>query len=275
MTVPPVDDGGAPLPHRVLVADDVADERFLVRRTLERTGSFEVVAEAIDGADAVRLAAETRPALALLDLAMPNMDGLQALDRIRQVSPETVVVVLSSFGRQRMAPTVRDAGAAGYLEKGLEPEHLVEGLLGILADAHQPHAADPTAQPGEQLARTVLNGVLSAPAAARRFVDEALDSWGLDHLSDTAKLLTSELVTNAVTHAESDLELTLLLRGGFLRVEVYDRADSDPHQRNASDDATGGRGLALVDALATEWGTDDAGQGKVVWFEVAQDADGL
>jgi CheY-like chemotaxis protein len=256
-------------PHRVLVADDVADERYLVRRALERTGAFEVVAEADNGAAAVELAAATQPAVALLDLAMPDMDGLQAIVRIREVSPATIVVVLSSFGRQRMEPTSLDAGAAAYLEKGLDPEHLADGLLSIIATAGGPPPTPGTPDPF--VARTVLTAALTAPGIARGFADKTLQEWHLEHLSETVVLLTSELVTNAVTHAESDLELTLQLVDGFLRVEVYDRSNTDPQQRSPALDVPGGRGIALVDALASAWGTEDAGLGKVVWFQVAQD----
>lgn len=259
-------------PHRVLVADDVADERYLVRRALERSGAFEVVAEADTGLRAVELAADVQPALALLDLAMPDMDGLQALTRIREVSPDTVVVVLSSFGRQRMDATARHAGAAAYLQKGIDPERLADGLLAIMASGHTA-APEPAQARDRHVGRTLLTSATSSPAQARHFVERTLLDWGYPGLVDTAILLTSELVTNAVMHAESDLELTLQLVNGFLRVEVYDREDRAVRPRDAGDEATSGRGLALVDALATSWGTDDVDLGKVVWFEVPQRPD--
>src|SRR5437764_11942432 len=93
---------------RVLIADDVQDLRSMLRLALELSGRFAVVAEAMNGAHAVDLAAMYKPDLALLDLSMPTLDGLEALPRILQVSPETKVVVLSGFEQTPMpavAPT--------------------------------------------------------------------------------------------------------------------------------------------------------------------------
>src|SRR3954454_8878933 len=77
---------------RVLLVDDLADIRLVMRLLLEADGRAEVVGEAADGAEAVRLAAELRPDAVVLDLRMPGMDGVQALPLIREASPGTVVV---------------------------------------------------------------------------------------------------------------------------------------------------------------------------------------
>ena len=92
---------------RVLIADDVQDLRSMLRLALELSGRFTVVAEAMNGAHAVDLAAMYKPDLALLDLSMPTLDGLEALPRILEVSPETKVVVLSGFEEARMAYLAR------------------------------------------------------------------------------------------------------------------------------------------------------------------------
>src|SRR5207237_7080541 len=89
---------------RVLIADDVQDLRSMLRLALELSGRFTVVAEAMNGAHAVELATMYKPDLALLDLSMPALDGLEALPRILEASPATKVVVLSGFEEARMAP---------------------------------------------------------------------------------------------------------------------------------------------------------------------------
>ena len=104
--------------RRVLIADDVADLRILLRMALEETGVFAVVAEAADGAEAVEAAAAHTPDLVVLDLSMPVLDGLEALPLILEVAPEACVVVLSGFAASRMAGRALEAGAIAYFEKG-------------------------------------------------------------------------------------------------------------------------------------------------------------
>lgn len=105
---------------RVLVADDTDDIRRLLKIVLELDGRFEVVAEAGDGAAAVEACSAYRPEVVLLDLAMPVMDGLQALGELRRIwpTPPPRVVVLSGFVAELAAQRALDLGADAYLEKG-------------------------------------------------------------------------------------------------------------------------------------------------------------
>jgi PAS domain S-box-containing protein len=116
---------------RVLLAEDSPDVRMLLRRQLEKGGACDVVGEAVDGAEAVRLAEQLQPDVVLLDLSMPQMDGLQALPLIRRAAPEARVIVMSGFAEQQMADQVLAAGADRYVEKGLRmnPAGLIQGLL--------------------------------------------------------------------------------------------------------------------------------------------------
>lgn len=116
----------------MVLVDDVAEYRLLLRIVLEQDGRFAVVAEAGDGSEAVRLAAEERPDLMLLDIAMPVLDGLQAIPQIRLASPETVIVALSGFARANLEAEVLARGASAYLEKGDAPEVVVAALLALV-----------------------------------------------------------------------------------------------------------------------------------------------
>jgi len=108
----------------------------------------------------------------------------------------------------------------------------------------------------------------ASAAVARRFVRDVLDAWGAGEFEDAAVLLTSELVTNALLHARSPAELHVRLAGGRLRVGVSDRTPVLPVRKRYGKEAATGRGLLLVETLASAWGTDRNGDGKEVWFEL-------
>jgi DNA-binding NarL/FixJ family response regulator len=103
---------------RVLICDDVAMLRELMRYELEEDDDVVVVGEADNGVDGVRLAEELRPDVVLLDLAMPGIDGLEALTLMRAVPEPPVVLVHSGFDAATMRERVLALGAADYLEKG-------------------------------------------------------------------------------------------------------------------------------------------------------------
>jgi len=101
--------------------------------------------------------------------------------------------------------------------------------------------------------------------AAREFVASTLEDWGWTEHVATAVLLTSELVANAVIHAQSDIEVTI--RGErSLRVQVSDESSEQLSPVRLGN----GRGLRLVDTLAASWGVNPEGRGKSVWFELAR-----
>jgi anti-anti-sigma factor len=110
----------------------------------------------------------------------------------------------------------------------------------------------------------------TAPAAARLFVRETLQHWQLDppdeELGEAAQLLADELVTNSVVHARTDLGLRLELLGDLLHIAVRDFGQRLLHPVPDDPEGEGGRGLLLVERLATAWGVDHhPGGGKVVW----------
>lgn len=104
---------------------------------------------------------------------------------------------------------------------------------------------------------------------ARRTVVEALTEAGASRLADSASLLVSELVTNAILHARTSIDVTVSATPSGLRVGVADRSAALPSRRDYGSSATTGRGLELVDMIATRHGTDTHGDGtKTVWFEL-------
>lgn len=108
---------------------------------------------------------------------------------------------------------------------------------------------------------------MAAREARRRVVQLLADRCPLTTV-ETAALLTSELVTNAVVHGAPPVELRVELAEQVVRVEVHDGADDPPVLRQAGPSDAGGRGLAIVDALASRWGAQRRDEGKALWFEL-------
>lgn len=253
---------GAPRRLRVAVADDTSDMRLLVRMALADRPELELVGEAENGQEAIDLVAALRPDLLLLDIHMPIVDGLEALPRLRQVSPDTRVVMLSALSAAQHSATALAAGAAAFVQKDVGIRELVDEVLrgADLLDVV-------TASLSESMNKA-FSRALTSPAESRLFVAAALSSWQEQRLVDTVQLLMSELVTNVIVHTTGAPDVRVSLFPDYLHVEV---ADSDPAPvtpRHPSSDAVSGRGLQLVEALASAWGMVQLDRGKVVWFDV-------
>lgn len=121
-------------------------------------------------------------------------------------------------------------------------------------------------EPHHVLVAVALASSLEAAAQARAVVRDLLQQGRRTDMVDTACLLTSELVANAVVHAGAPVELVVDLDRGRLAVEVIDGSETDPAPVDASPMDTGGRGLAMVERLADSWGVTRVMPGKSVWF---------
>jgi len=119
---------------RVLLADDHNIVREGLRSLLEKEPDIEVVAMADNGRTAVRLAGELKPDVAVLDIAMPEMNGIEATRRINRVNPEIRVLTLSMHSARRFVTEALSAGSKGYLLKDCASEELVRAIRTIAAD---------------------------------------------------------------------------------------------------------------------------------------------
>jgi NarL family two-component system response regulator YdfI len=115
-------------PIRILVADDHLIIRQGLRLILETQDGFELVGDAGDGAEAVRLCAELHPHVVLMDLRMPGMDGLTAIERLRAEQPGVAVVILTTFNEDDLMVRGLGLGAKGYLLKDTSREALFETI---------------------------------------------------------------------------------------------------------------------------------------------------
>ncbi len=115
---------------KVMIVDDAAFARKRCARFLKDSG-YEVV-EAENGADAVRLYGLIRPDAVLMDITMPEMDGLAAMNEIRRVDPHAKVAILAALGQQAIASQALKSGANGLVPKPFQPDQMLATLKGLI-----------------------------------------------------------------------------------------------------------------------------------------------
>jgi NarL family two-component system response regulator LiaR len=172
----------------VLIVDDHGIVREGLRTYLELMDDIEVIGEAENGLEAVAQVRQHRPDVVIMDLVMPEMDGIEATRQIRAISPTSKVLVLSSFtDDERVFPAIR-AGAAGYLLKDVSPPDLADAIQAVhhgktelhsdiakkLMDQFASPKAGPTAAPGDLTARELEVLRLIAQGKSNREIAQAL-----------------------------------------------------------------------------------------------------
>jgi two-component system, NarL family, response regulator LiaR len=184
---------------RVLIVDDHAMVRQGLRAFLELQDRsalpIEVVGEAANGKQAIDLACRTRPDVVLLDLVMPEVDGIQATSGILECSPGTRVIILTSFGEEdRILPAVR-AGAQGYLLKDIPPEDLVQAIRQVYLGQVQLHPEVAK----KLMAALAARKELPAQQAAEELTPRELDVLQLISEGCTNRLIAEKLVISEKT----------------------------------------------------------------------------
>jgi len=119
--------------YRIILADDHQLLRAGLRGLLDKEPDFQVVAEASDGRQAVELATQHQPDLAIMDIGMPNLNGVDATRQIRAVAPRTKVIALSMHAGAQFVGSMLNAGASGYLLKDAAYEELVQAIRTVFS----------------------------------------------------------------------------------------------------------------------------------------------
>jgi DNA-binding NarL/FixJ family response regulator len=122
-------------PISVVVCDDVPELRQLARAVLEEDGEMEVVGEASDGREAIEVIERLQPDVVVLDLSMPELDGLEAIPLIHQVAPQAEICVFSGFEEGKVAEVALSLKASRYVRKGAPLEELRSAVRELASDA--------------------------------------------------------------------------------------------------------------------------------------------
>lgn len=176
-------------PLRVLLADDHAVVRKGIREFLEEDGEVAVVAEVAGGAEAVRLAGELRPAVVVLDVQMPGVNGIEATRQIKAAYPEIRVLILTAYDEDPYVFALLRAGADGYVLKNADPDDLVRAVKTV-AGGGKVLAPDIAA-------KVVAQMTSGKPAAASEQV-ELLSERELAVLRQAARGLTNKEIAAAL-----------------------------------------------------------------------------
>ena len=180
---------------KILIADDHAVVREGTRQILERESDLAVVGEAGDGEEAIRLAGILQPDVAIIDIEMPRMDGVEATRRIKAQYPGITVLILSAYDDDQFVFSLLEAGAAGYLLKSVRGKELIDAIRAV-------HAGESVLHPA--IARKVLNRFVPAAGDARKKRSSAI-------LSDR-EMEVLKLSTRGMSNQDIANELCLSLR---------------------------------------------------------------
>jgi DNA-binding NarL/FixJ family response regulator len=193
---------------RVLLAEDHALVRAGVERLLATVGDIEVVGTAANGLEAVALASEHRPDVVLMDISMPELNGVEATRQIVAANEDVNVVVLTSFADRAEIEAALDAGAIGYLLKDAEPEDVIRGVRSA-ARGESPIAP--------RVARTLLRARTERPSAQ-------LSERELDVLRCVAEGLPNKLIARRLGISEKTVKTHLT--HVFEQIGVTDRTQA-------------------------------------------------
>ncbi|MEV4335350.1 response regulator transcription factor [Streptomyces sp. NPDC049597] len=180
----------------VLIVDDQPMQRFGFRMLLESQGDLTVVGEAGNGTEAVRMTAELRPDVVLMDIRMPGLDGIEATRRIVAAGDRTRVLIVTTFDLDEYAYKGLRAGASGFLIKDALPEELLSGIRAVAA-----------------------GDAVVAPSLTRRLLDTYVQ-----HLPEDGPVPTTRVLDERLARlTDREREILTVIGQGWTNTEIADR----------------------------------------------------
>ncbi|MBM3155630.1 MAG: response regulator transcription factor [Chloroflexi bacterium] len=173
---------------KILIADDHAVVREGTRQILEQAEDLVCVGEACDGEEAIRLTGSARPDVAIIDVNMPRVDGVEATKQIKKLYPNTAILILTAYDDDQFVFSLLEAGAAGYLLKSVRGRELVEAVRRVYSGESVLHPA---------VARKVLNRFVSSSGKpAGEELSGVLSAREMEVLRLAAKGLSNQDIAN-------------------------------------------------------------------------------
>jgi DNA-binding NarL/FixJ family response regulator len=168
---------------KVIIADDHALFREGTRGLIDQEKDMEVVGEASDGEEAVKLVGELQPHVVLMDIAMPKVNGIEATGRIKSGQPATAVLILTAYDNDQYIVALLEAGAAGYLLKNVGGKELINAIRAV-------HAGEAVLHPA--IAQKVFSRFGNEPAAGDAARPEEVSEREMEILRLAAKGLSNQ-----------------------------------------------------------------------------------
>jgi len=180
---------------KILIADDHDVVRVGTRQILEQEPDMKVVAEAVNGEEAIKAAGTSSPDVAIIDINMPQVDGIEATRQIKKLYPSIAILILTVYDDEQFVFSLLEAGAAGYLLKSARGRELIDAVRSVYRGESSLHPA---------IARKVLNRFV-------RSQDKPVVK-GADEVMSTRELEVLKLATRGLSNQEIADELYLSLR---------------------------------------------------------------
>ena len=175
---------------RVIIADDHAIVREGTRQLLEREDDMEVVGEAGDGEEAVAQATKLRPDVAIIDIAMPKLNGIEATRQIKTLLPATAVLILTAYDNDQYIFAILEAGAAGYLLKSVRGRELISAIRAVRSGESVLHPV---------VARKVLKRFVPSAHEAKVSSQEQVSEREMQVLKLAARGMSSKEIANELS----------------------------------------------------------------------------
>ncbi len=201
---------------KILLVEDHVVVRQGTRQLLEREQDLEVIGEAGDGEEAVRLASQLKPDVVIMDVGMPKLSGIEATKQIKALLPSTIVLVLTGYDYDEYIFSLLEAGAAGYLLKSVSGDELIDAIRAV-------YAGEPMFHP--RVLRKIMNHFsppVAGPAAVRP--TEVLSERELEVLKSAAKGMSNRDIGKALFISERTVQAHM--RSIFNKLGVGSRSEA-------------------------------------------------